>query len=74
MNKDVIKFVSDNVDQDRVKLAWKHMDIRRAPLSVVDDVLYDEIQDLLEEYGEDNDLPEGWWMADYDIDELVFEL
>lgn len=30
-----------------------------------------KIIDLLEEYGEDHDLPEGWWMNDCDMDDIV---
>lgn len=33
-----------------------------------------EIYDLLEEYGEDNDLPEGWWMEYGDIDDIFLKL
>ena len=31
----------------------------------------DNISDLLEEYGQDNDLPEGWWCEECDIEEIV---
>lgn len=30
--------------------------------------------DLLEEYGEDNDLPEGWWENEGDIDDILLKL
>ena len=30
-----------------------------------------KIIDLLEEYGQDNDLPEGWWEAEHDMDSIV---
>jgi antitoxin component of RelBE/YafQ-DinJ toxin-antitoxin module len=30
--------------------------------------------DLLEEYGQDNDLPEGWWENEGDIDDILLEL
>ena len=33
-----------------------------------------KIIDLLEEYGEDNDLPEGWWMEYGDIDDILLKL
>ena len=32
----------------------------------------DKITDLLEEYGEDNDLGEGWWMEECELDDIVF--
>ena len=31
----------------------------------------DDIADALEEYGQDNDLPEGWWCEYGDIDDIV---
>lgn len=34
----------------------------------------DEICDLMEEYGEENDLPEGWWYDYGDIDDVFFKL
>lgn len=33
-----------------------------------------EVIDLLEEYGEENDLPEGWWMEQGDIDDILMKL
>lgn len=75
MKQEIIDFVSGQVDIDRVKLAIKYMELNRAPLSHVDPGLYDEIQDLLEEYGEDNELPEGWYLLDdIDPEDLIFEL
>lgn len=34
----------------------------------------DAIVDLLEEYGEENDLPEGWWCEYGDIDDIVQQI
>ena len=34
----------------------------------------DEINDLMEEYGQDNDLPEGWWFDLADTDEVFINL
>ena len=36
--------------------------------------IYDSIYDLLEEYGADNDLPEGWWMEYGEIDDFFMKL
>lgn len=41
------------------------------PSHFVDEV---KIIDLLEEYGQDNDLPEEWWSRYADIDDIVLEL
>lgn len=35
---------------------------------IVDD---HKITDLLEEYGQDNDLPEGWYLDEYDASEIL---
>ena len=35
---------------------------------------FDHIRDLLEEYGQDNDLPEGWWENEGDLDDWLLEL
>lgn len=75
MNQELIKHISSQVDMDQVNLAIKRMEYDRAPLYHVDPSLYDEIVDLLEEYGEDNDLPEGWWITDdIDPEDLIFKL
>lgn len=39
-----------------------------SPSTGIDD---HRIIDLLEEYGEDNDLPEGWYLDEYDADEVM---
>lgn len=35
---------------------------------------FDNVRDLLEEYGEENDLPEGWWENEGDLDDWLYEL
>lgn len=39
---------------------------RREPLFRVNHELSDAIYDLMEEYGADNGLPEGWWLDEHD--------
>lgn len=39
---------------------------------VLDSDILDRIYDLLEEYGEENDLPEGWWEIDGSIEDDWF--
>ena len=34
----------------------------------------DKVIDLLEEYGQDNGLPEGWWESECEIDEILTKL
>ena len=35
---------------------------------------FDHIRDLLEEYGQENDLPEGWWDGKDGLDAWLYEL
>ena len=42
--------------------------LRRQPVTTDHD---DEIQDLLEEWGEEHDLPEGWWANETDMEDIL---
>ena len=46
----------------------------RCPFSLAYPLEADEITDLLEEYGEGNGLPEGWWSEYGDIDDIVEQI
>lgn len=35
---------------------------------------FDRIRDLLEEYGQEHELPEGWWENEGDLDDWLYEL
>ena len=64
--KKAIEYVRENKGwsdaEEQVALA--DMDEFRCPLSHArcGEEIADNISDLMEEYGEDNDLPEGWWL------------
>lgn len=69
--KKALDYVRQNVDMGYVNyLVSKAMEMR-CPTSYVDAVFADDVQDLLEEYGDDNDLPEGWWLEYGDIDDIL---
>lgn len=72
--KDAIIYVRANVDMNDVGRALYIIDRQRCPLGQADPELDCQIHDLMEEYGEDNDLPEGWWLSELDEDEILFEL
>jgi hypothetical protein len=72
--KDAIAHVRANVDMYDVKHAILTIGIKKCPLFQVDYELDNQICDLMEEYGENNDLPEGWWMSEIDEDTILFEL
>lgn len=72
--KAAIDYVRSHVDMDEVRLAIKKMDEQREPLFRVNSQLSDSIYDLMEEYGQDHDLPENWWLSEHDEESILFEL
>mgnify|MGYP007069885704 CR=1 FL=1 len=73
--KKAIAYVRQQLDEDDIAII--HANINKAyrahlmPENLCD---YGKVMDLLEEYGEDNDLPEGWWEEECDINDILFEL
>lgn len=69
-----LQYVKENVEQIDIEHAIHHIDRDHAPLRLVDETLCMKIYDLMEEYGADNDFPEGWWLDECDEDEIIFKL
>lgn len=69
-----LQYVKENVEQIDVEHAIHHIDRDHVPLRLVDETLCMKIYDLMEEYGADNDFPEGWWLDECDEDEIIFKL
>lgn len=69
---DAISYVAKNVDKVGVIFTFHNMLLLREPLFRVNANLCDKIYDLMEEYGQDHELAEGWWLNYYD-EEIVFE-
>lgn len=72
--KDAIIYVRATVDINDVERALSIIDRQRCPLYQADPELDCQIYDLMEEYGEDNGLPEGWWLSELDGNKILFEL
>lgn len=70
----VIKYIRENVDMEHVGYMIIQSKLQRMPVSFMYASFTDDVQDLLEEYGQDNDLPEGWWCEYGDIDDIVEKL
>ena len=66
-----LDYVRQNVDMSYVNYVVNKAIEMRCPTPCIDAVFADEVQDLLEEYGDDNDLPEGWWLEYGDIDDIL---
>lgn len=72
--KKAIAYVRENVDREEVIHAIFRMDKWRCPLSMASDYLHMRISDLMDEYAQDNNLPDGWWHEEMDVDDIVFEI
>ena len=72
---DGLDYVREQLDADELMIIKSrvsyNMNHRLPAASQVNDA---KVIDLLEEYGEDNDLPEGWWMEQGDIDDILLKL
>lgn len=64
----------DNVDMRAVHRAFVEAMEMRCPIEIHAPAMVDDITDLLEEYGQDNDLPEMWWAEYYDVVEIIEKL
>ena len=67
-----IAYVKEQLDEDDLAILRaqvnKNYAHHNAPATGIDD---SKIIDLLEEYGEDHDLPEGWYEEEYDSSEIL---
>ena len=64
-------YALSQLDDADIRHAIYHMERDRLPLSQVDYSMSESISDSMEEYGADNELPEGWWL-DYGDESDVF--
>jgi hypothetical protein len=69
-----LDYVRKYVDMSYIKRCIVRAMEQGCPFSISFPTSTDEITDLLEEYGQDNDLPEGWWCEYGDIDDIVEQL
>lgn len=66
-----LDYVRENTDEWELRSMIMNCAIQRAPFSHLYPQDADDIADALEEYGEDNGLPEGWWLEYGDIDDII---
>ena len=69
-----LSYVRKNIDEDYLAFVSSKASAMRCPISLVDPLFADTVYDLLEEFGDDNELPENYWMEFGDIDDIFNEL
>jgi len=74
--KKAIQYVRDNMNEDDMAILKAEINkcYKMHLIPGENTVDCSKVIDLLEEYGEENDLPEGWWMNECEIDEILAEL
>lgn len=71
-----IQYVRDNKNWSDAeeRVALDKINQFRCGIAQASPSISDKICDLMEEYGEENDLPEGWWYDLADEDDIFYEL
>lgn len=71
-----IQYVRDNKDWSEAmeQVALERIDHFRCGIAQAYPSIADSIYDLMEEYGEENDLQEGWWYDLADEDDIFYRL
>lgn len=69
-----LNYVRKNIDEDYLAYLSNKANAMRCPISLIDPIFADAVYDLLEEFGDDNELPENYWMEFGDVDDIMNEL
>lgn len=67
----LVQYIQDVISVDVLNYVYSKMCLERIPLKVADSYLYNQIDDLVQEYIEDNELSQEWFEENFfDIDDL----
>lgn len=71
-----IDYVKENMDEDDMAIlkAEINKSYNMHLIPTENTVNCSKVIDLLEEYGQENDLPEGWWESECEISEILVKL
>ena len=74
--KKALQYVKENKtwSEEEEKVALQRIDHYRCDIDFASPAIRDEIHDLMEEYSDDNDLAEGWWLEFGDETEIFYKL
>lgn len=74
--EEAIQYVRDNKtwSDAEEEVAMEHMNHWRTDLANASSHIAEAIYDLMEEWSEENDMPENWWLELMDEDDIFWEL
>lgn len=71
---EAVAYVKANISSENVQHAKEVLSASNMELADVDEGLDDDINDLMEEFGSDHDLPEGWWLGCGTTEDILWKL
>ena len=69
--KEALCYIRENIDEYELSHKKVNAMTMRCSFSSLYPQDADDIQDVLEEYGAEHDLPEGWWMNHGCIEDII---
>lgn len=72
--KDALNFVAQNINRNEEHNALIMINELHCPLSQASPRLYDQIDDLMEDYTTDHDLPRDWYYEFGDIEDIFWDM
>ena len=69
--RDALVYVREQLGPDKVAVVKAQVNVCYEERGPIETDYGDEVYDLLEEWGEDNDMPEGWYLDEYDASEIL---
>ena len=72
--KDALAYVKQALDAELIEEVKTKLGNSNMELIDVNEELADEIHDLMEEYGDRNNLPEGWWEYEGTTEDILWKL
>lgn len=71
---EAVAYVKANISSEKVQHAKEVLAANNMELADVDESLDDDINDLMEEFGSDHDLPESWWLGYGTTEDILWKL
>lgn len=69
-----LDYLSSHIDLDEVMLCLSQSKMQRCPVRQVNHRLIDRLTDLMDDFGEDNGLSDGWWLEYGEVDEWLEDI
>ena len=69
-----LDYLSSHIDLVEVMLCLSQSKMQRCPVRQINHRLIDRLTDLMDDFGEDNGLSDGWWLEHGEVDEWLEDI